>query len=492
MTLEREQAADLFGLTGTFPRPGWVILDAARDHRFTGELVFDARLEVRVYLDRGKIYLAERATDPSLGARLVDAGVLNAAQLEHGAMRVGDAEHLGRLFERVPSVDRQTTLVVTEMMNEACVAWLAGQQVHGVTSTPYGHHPSGIHRWDRPPNAIDLNPGDPLPAPPPTEMPVEIAPPESVFTDVSGDTDALIQWNEPSWLDERRTSNSPGIDDDLPVRAVAPAVAPVIAPAVAPVIAPVVAPVVAPVIGASILSTDWADRLEQDGLPHPGDDPLARRTALPPVHVEGPDRFELIWPSGEVDADFPAVVAPDGLDDRDRAGPTARVGRSSPLPRPSDDPPDAPGLWDFETTGPSYDPPVAEPAASTDLAPDQFTEDDELVPVPDLALAMRRAVATIETGSLVARRRLSETSMDDTSRGTDLIVPGRVATRTESSVWSAYRDEAASTRSVFDERTPAAEPDLPVDADAPASAASEPEPARTSALRRLIGGLRRR
>lgn len=472
MTLEREQAADLFGLTGSFPRPGWVILDAARDHRFTGELVFDARPEVRVYLDRGKIYLAERATDPSLGARLVDAGVLNAAQLEHGAMRVGDTEHLGRLFERVPSVDRQTTLVVTEMMNEACVAWLAGQQVHGVASTPYGHHPSGIHRWDRPPDAIDLNPGDPLPAPPLTEMPVEIAPPESVFTGVSNDTDALIHWNEPSWLDERTASNSPGIDDVLPVRAVAPAST--------------------PVIGSSILSTDWADRLEQDGLPHPGDDPLARRTALPPVHVEGPDRFELIWPSGEIDADFPAVVSPEGLDDRDRAGPTAKVGRSSPLPRPSDDAPDAPGLWDFETTAPSYGPPVAASAPSTQLIADEPTDADELVPVPDLALAMRRAVASIETGSLVARRRLSETSLDDTSRGTDLIVPGRVATRTESSVWSAHRDEAASMRSVFDEQAPAAEPDVPVDADASAGPAAEPEPARTSALRRLIGGLRRR
>ena len=119
MTLERDHTADLFGLAGTFPRPGWVVLDAARDHRFTGELVFDVEPEVCVYLDRGKIYLAERSTDPSLGARLVDAGALNAVQLEHGSMRIGDTEHLGRLFERVPSVDRQTTLLMTELMNEA-------------------------------------------------------------------------------------------------------------------------------------------------------------------------------------------------------------------------------------------------------------------------------------------------------------------------------------------------------------------------------------
>ena len=78
-----------------------------------------------VYADRGRIYLAERSSDPSLGARLVDAGALNATQLEHGAMRIGDAEHLGRLFERVPSVDRQKVIVTAELMTEECIGWLA-------------------------------------------------------------------------------------------------------------------------------------------------------------------------------------------------------------------------------------------------------------------------------------------------------------------------------------------------------------------------------
>jgi hypothetical protein len=52
---------DALGLRGALPCPGWVVLDAARDHRFTGELVttvdgIDG--EFRVYFDRGRIYVA--------------------------------------------------------------------------------------------------------------------------------------------------------------------------------------------------------------------------------------------------------------------------------------------------------------------------------------------------------------------------------------------------------------------------------------------------
>ena len=30
-----------FGLDGPFPHPGWVVLDAARQHGYTGELLFE-------------------------------------------------------------------------------------------------------------------------------------------------------------------------------------------------------------------------------------------------------------------------------------------------------------------------------------------------------------------------------------------------------------------------------------------------------------------
>ncbi len=458
MTLEREYVADLFGLAGTFPRPGWVVLDSARDHRFTGELIFDVDPVVRVYLDRGAIYLAERTTDPSLGARLIDAGALNAAQLEHGSMRVGDSDHLGRLFDRVPSVDRQTTIVVTEMMNEACVTWLARQHVRNVESTPYRHHPTGIHRWGRPDDAIDLRPGDPLPAPAPTAEPVEIAPPESVFSGLSHDNDPLIHWDEPSWLDDRPR--------DTEQRDPAPSDG---------------------AIRSSLLDDDWVDRLEWAGLPEAGADPLTPTASLPTLPVEPPDRFELIWPSGRIDADFPASI--DGSDDLDldRTGPTARVARGAA--RSDDDarlPTDDTGLWDFEFSLPSFGPDDEPPTLVHEMTSPDVTD--------DVALSMRRAVASIETGSLAARRRLAEAPRtDDSSRGTDLVIPGRVATRTEASLWSATRAEPATARSVFDEPATEPEPTTPrSESGGPAKAADDSEPPRVSALRRLIGGLRRR
>ena len=465
MTLEREHVAELFGLVGTFPRPGWVVLDAARDHRFTGELVFDVDPEVRVYLDRGTIYLAERSTDPSLGARLVEAGALNADQLEHGSMRIGDAEHLGRLFDRVPSVDRQTALVVTEMMNDTCISWLARQQVRNVQSTPYRHHPAGIHRWAIDDDVVELKPGDPLPAPAPTDEPVEIAPPEPVFGGTPLDHDPLIHWDEPSWLDDRSR------------RADTPASAPTTTPA--------------PVEDAdpSLAGEDWVDRLDWAGLPAPGADPLTPTVTMPALPVQPPDRFELIWPSGQIDDDFPESI--DDEDDLDRTGPTARVARSSttPVDEPAPDGDDT-GLWDFESSTPSFGPDDSPPT----LVPETPEPEPEPEVSDDVALSMRRAVASIETGSLAARRRLAEAPQaDNSSRGNDLVIPGRVATRTEASLRSATGSEPSGTPSVFDE---------PSAAPSPIATHAEPntvngvrpgdEPARVSALRRLIGGLRRR
>jgi hypothetical protein len=460
MSLECEHVGDLFGLSGTFPRPGWVVIDAARDHRFTGELLFDVDPEARVFFDRGTIYLAERTTDPSLGARLVDAGALNAAQLEHGSMRIGDTEHLGRLFERVPSVDRQTTIVITEMMNDSCVGWLARQSVRGVVSTPYRHHPAGIHRWERSDDVVDLRPGDPLPAPAPTAAPIEVAPPESVFSGQAYDNDPLIHWDEPSWLDDR-----PGeTGDDQPSAAHDSATS-------------------RDVARSSRLDDDWVDQLEWAGLPEPGADPLTPTVTLPTLPVEPADRFELIWPSGHVDADFPTSI--DGSDDLDRAGPTARVARSAAV-RDHDIrlPLDDAGLWDFEASRPSFGPDDEPPVLIEEAGEPEVTD--------DVALSVRRAVASIETGSLAARRRLAEAPMaDDSSRGNDLVIPGRVATRTEASLWSATRTEASKARSVFDE--PDAGPSAPRPTIREAKTRSQPsEPARVSALRRLIDGLRRR
>ncbi len=134
-------------LSVTGPQPVWMTLDEARERAFTGEIVFEVDPEVLAYLDHGVIYYAERASDEPLGRRLLDAGVVDTTQLERGTVRVGDVEHLGRLFDRDASVDRDAVLVVTETSTEDLITELANQATTTVRVTAYRHHPSGVHRW---------------------------------------------------------------------------------------------------------------------------------------------------------------------------------------------------------------------------------------------------------------------------------------------------------------------------------------------------------
>jgi hypothetical protein len=129
------------------PQPGWMTLNDARDRAFTGEIAFEIEPEVRVYVDNGVVYFAERSTDSPLAQRLLQAGLVDHGQLERGTVRVGDVEHLGRLFDRDATVDRDAVLVATETQTEAIIAEIANEAVCTVRSTAYRHHPSGLHRW---------------------------------------------------------------------------------------------------------------------------------------------------------------------------------------------------------------------------------------------------------------------------------------------------------------------------------------------------------
>jgi len=128
-------------------QPVWMTLNEAREHAFTGELVFEADPEVYAYLDNGIVYYAERISDDPLGRRLLEAGLLDMIQLERGTVRVGDIEHLGRLFDRDPSIDRDTVVVFSEASTEELITDLANRAVTTVRVTAYRHHPSGLHRW---------------------------------------------------------------------------------------------------------------------------------------------------------------------------------------------------------------------------------------------------------------------------------------------------------------------------------------------------------
>ena len=145
--LHNTGTADTMALSVDGAQPVWMTLNEARQRAFTGEVVFETDPEVLAYLDNGMVYYAERSTDVSLGRCLLDAGVIDIAQLEQGTVRVGDIEHLGRLFDRDPSVDRDAVVVLAETSTQALIAELANGAITTVRVTAYRHHPSGVHRW---------------------------------------------------------------------------------------------------------------------------------------------------------------------------------------------------------------------------------------------------------------------------------------------------------------------------------------------------------
>jgi hypothetical protein len=133
--------------TVAIPRPASLTLDVARHHAFTGEITFAVQPAVRVYLDGGVVYHAEREGEVSVSQALLDGGIVDAQQLERGMVRVGDVEHLGRLFERDATIDRDAVMVVVEYHTDLIVSQLANFAVAPISISAYRHHPSGLHRW---------------------------------------------------------------------------------------------------------------------------------------------------------------------------------------------------------------------------------------------------------------------------------------------------------------------------------------------------------
>jgi hypothetical protein len=178
------------------PQPGWMTLNDARERAFTGEIVFEVEPEVRAYLDNGVVYYAERSTDASLAERLLATGLVDHDQLERGTVRVGEVEHLGRLFDREDSVDRDAVLVATELETEMIVAAIANDAYCTVRSTAYRHHPSGLHRWFATPvdGAVDRRFRD-VSSPEPSvvnDVPALPLVPEHALVD-----QLYIEWDEP-------------------------------------------------------------------------------------------------------------------------------------------------------------------------------------------------------------------------------------------------------------------------------------------------------
>ena len=206
----------LQALAAAGDQPGWRVLDTARTQQFTGEITFPTQPSISVYFDSGVAYHAVRAGDPSLCASLIDAGVVEPAQVERGVVRVGNVENLGRLFDRDLSIDRDAVMVVLELATDDVVTDIANTVSGPFTLTAYRHHVSGVHRWFVSPEVSGEQPAQLMPV-------GEVAQIDgSVTDDLPGlaaaalvDDLVQIEWNQPIPNEPEAVLPIHVIDDDL-------------------------------------------------------------------------------------------------------------------------------------------------------------------------------------------------------------------------------------------------------------------------------------
>lgn len=133
------------------PRPVWAVLDGAGARRFTGEVTLHIRPIVRAYFQDGELYFAERDGDTNLVQRLTEYGVVSEADLEAGTVRLGPISHLGRLFDRVPTIDRDQVELALEVITGELLGEIADHTVDSTSIATYRHHGSGVNKWLRKP-----------------------------------------------------------------------------------------------------------------------------------------------------------------------------------------------------------------------------------------------------------------------------------------------------------------------------------------------------
>ncbi len=154
--------------------PIWGFVALVGTERFSGEAAVGLDPRIRLFAVDGRVYFAEREGDAPIGALLVDSGVLSAAQLEQGTVRVGDTTSLARLFQRDPSVDRDAVELTIESATESLLASVANKAVGMPEVFPLRHHSSGVHHWLRAATVASAPPT--LPEEPIAEAPVAESP----------------------------------------------------------------------------------------------------------------------------------------------------------------------------------------------------------------------------------------------------------------------------------------------------------------------------
>jgi hypothetical protein len=139
---------DLFPDEANFtPRPAWQVIEAARRQYLTGELALPTNPATRIFLRDGMVYFAERSSDGTLPVRLMMEGVITREQMQRGTVIVNGVEHVGRMFDADPTIDRSSVELCAELFTEDVMVSVANTTVSSYEMHLYRRHSSGIDRW---------------------------------------------------------------------------------------------------------------------------------------------------------------------------------------------------------------------------------------------------------------------------------------------------------------------------------------------------------
>ena len=211
---------------GFTPRPAWQVVEAARRQYLTGELVLPTTPATRVFLRDGQVYFAERTSDGALPIRLMMEGVITREQMQRGTVIVNGVEHVGRMFEADPSIDRASVELCTELFTDDVMVAVANTMVKGYELSLYRRHPSGIDRWY--PHSVPVS-GRPSESPSQrgsTTAPPEVAPaPKVVATKPKAKAEAQpastqqvsTQQHAPAKSEPKNNLNAPPITQAVPI-----------------------------------------------------------------------------------------------------------------------------------------------------------------------------------------------------------------------------------------------------------------------------------
>jgi len=308
---------DLFDGEPPASRPAWRVIEAARHEHLTGELALSSNPPTNVYLINGEVYFAERTTDGAISVRLLVEGVISRKQMSKGSVMVSGAEHLGRLFERDASIDRDAVELCVELMTDDVLTSVSKEMVDSYVMTLYKRHSSGIDRWlpnqstaDAPPVNEEQREAAFSALQPPVlngTSVAHVALPEPILAEPTPLPETTLPETtlpEPIW--------APAISQPVPAT-VLPTLAPISAQIAAP--APVPTPTPAPVLEPALTPSPepvgrTPERLQLAEWPVSATEPAAQHATLPKRAVPTGDSYPTLQATnGTTPAAAPASPA---------------------------------------------------------------------------------------------------------------------------------------------------------------------------------------